>query len=171
MEGRFKELCMSLAANGLILAGREQNDASARKTVQNLLVSGKAAAKFEEIIAAQGGDQEIVRNPKKLPSAPIQLPIVSSQSGCIIAIDAQKLGRLAMRLGAGREKKEDKIDPAVGIELKKKTGDRVEYKEQIAVIHLRTESKADEASRDLLEAITIGDRPPEPSPVVYEVVE
>lgn len=134
-DERFEELCLTLATHGLLLAAKAHDNEGARKMADDLLNSGAAARKFEEIIEAQGGERKVVQNPGLLPQPRSIHSVHSVYSGDITSIDAEAVGRLAMSMGAGRVHKDDSIDPAAGIVLMKKTGDEVKKGEVLADLH------------------------------------
>jgi pyrimidine-nucleoside phosphorylase len=166
IDDRFRELCLTLATHGLILAGKAEDEPSARKSAEELLTSGAAARKFEQIIEAQGGDPRVVQEPDRLPSSRAICPVHSDQSGYVSAIDAEAVGRLAMDMGAGRAKKDDPIDPAVGILLMKKTGDAVRAGDTLAELHLSIEAPEAAWTERLQAAYTFSQNPPETRPVL-----
>ncbi len=94
-------------------------------------------AKFQALVAAQGGDPRVVDDPDLLPRAPVKLPVHATRSGFIFDIDAFELGLLAVELGAGRARAEDAVDPAVGFELRATRGARVKEGDELALVHMR----------------------------------
>jgi pyrimidine-nucleoside phosphorylase len=136
-EPRLRLLCVELAAHGLVAAEKATDLATARMQVEHLLVSGAGAQKFAEIVSAQGGPGDCDAILRTLPQAPIRQTVTSTFSGRVSGLDAGAIGRLCMALGAGRLVKSDPIDPAVGIELHVKTGDRVATGDAIATLYLR----------------------------------
>jgi len=171
VDARFRDLCLTLAARGLVLAGRATDDAAARVLLEALIGSGAAAEKFEALIAAQGGDPAVVRWPERLPAAPTVRRVRAQAEGYVQAIDAEAVGKLAMEMGAGRARKEDTIDPAVGVVLLKKTGDAVESGDALADLHLRTEEGAERFEEALRAACAIAPAAPTSQPIVYGFVE
>jgi pyrimidine-nucleoside phosphorylase len=149
---------LSLTIGGwmLLLGGNSDSAADGTEQLRRLLHSGDALAKFEEMVAAQGGDATVTRGPSRLPQAPIHLPVPAPASGVVTAIDALAVGVAAMRLGAGRVKKGDPIDPAVGITLRRKTGDAVASGDDLATVHARTEDDARRAVADVAAAYALG---------------
>jgi len=130
--------------------------------------SGEALEAFRRMIEAQGGDPHVVEDPEKvLPAAPVVRTIVADRSGTIAAIDAEALGRVSGDLGAGRKKKGDPIDPAVGIVFLPDVGDAVGDGEEIGTVHARTDADAEHAIGSVAEALTLVDDPVEPPPLVY----
>ncbi|NPV72364.1 MAG: pyrimidine-nucleoside phosphorylase [Pelotomaculum sp.] len=164
------ELCLSLGSVMLLLAGRAGNIEEGRKVLAGLLESGRALEKFEEFVAAQGGDRRVSEDEALLPAAGIVEGLPAPRSGYVRAVHAGKIGRAAMLLGAGREKKESQIDLSVGVVLNKKAGDRVQAGEPLAALHANDASRLEMAKETVLEAYTIGEQKPEPQPLVYGMV-
>ena len=141
-EPKFLELCLHLAAHGLVAVGKAANDADGLAIASDLLYSFKAWDKFAEIVAAQGaGYQCRVELLDSLPQAPIQYEVPAPQSGTVAAIDAEIVGKLSVEMGAGRHAKGEVIDHSVGIILHKKTGDAVKANNPLAVLHCRANDK------------------------------
>ncbi|MBC8142178.1 MAG: hypothetical protein H7Y38_12140, partial [Armatimonadetes bacterium] len=110
------------------------------------------------IITAQGGDQSVMDTPDAvLPFAPVQLPVVASRSGYVSAIAARRVGEIVVNLGGGRSRKEDAINPAVGVVLAVRVGDAVRTGNALATVHAATNSDAINAARELIEVFTISD--------------
>lgn len=141
---RFRQLCLTLAAEGLALTGIASGEA-AHEMAESLLVSGEALAVFRRIVAAQGGDVSVVDDPTKLPTAPVIRLVPAPTSGSVSAVDAAEVGKVVVALGGGRARKEDDIDPAVGIIVKAPVGARVEAGQPLAEVHARTAEDADAA--------------------------
>jgi pyrimidine-nucleoside phosphorylase len=158
-EPRFRALCVELAVHGLLAVGKASDPDGARTIVETLLNSGAALAKFEEIIAAQGGPVGVQAIEAALPQAPVTHIVGSAKRGAVIELDAAEIGRLAMRLGAGRIAKGDLIDPAVGIELHAKMGDHVAVGQPLATLHLCAQdaSQADLFAGELCAAFNLGE--------------
>jgi pyrimidine-nucleoside phosphorylase len=132
-----RELTLALAAEMLVLAGVEPDAAAARKRAEQALASGSALDNFRTIVAAQGGDAAAIDDPSRLPRAPHLVPVPAPTGGFVHAIDSYALGELVVQMGGGRAKKEDAVDPGVGIVLLKKVGDSVDPDEPIAHLHSR----------------------------------
>ncbi|MBC7323869.1 MAG: pyrimidine-nucleoside phosphorylase, partial [Moorella sp. (in: Bacteria)] len=128
------ELCLALGAQILVLAGQAADTGQAREVLLRLFKNGGALKKLGEMIAAQGGRPEVIADPDLLPVAGRQENILARESGYVQSLDARRIGQAAMLLGAGRQTKEDRIDPAVGLVLHKKTGDPVEAGEALATM-------------------------------------
>lgn len=133
------ELTLVLGAEMLVLGEIAANSAEAREMMAEKIKSGQALAKFQEIIEAQGGDSSVVDDLERLPQAPLVTDIISNDSGYISEIDAYGIGTAATALGAGRAKADDVVDPAVGIELLKKCGEKIEKNTVLARVHHRKE--------------------------------
>jgi pyrimidine-nucleoside phosphorylase len=162
----FTELV--LAASGHLLAlsdlGIDQPAGQARAAAA--IEDGSALDMYERWIAAQGGDPA----EKSLPVAPVVREVVSTRSGYVSAIGAIDVGMAALRLGAGRQTKEQAIDHAVGIRCLKKRGDAVAEGEPLAEIHARTDDAAEQAHTDVLAAYELGEKAPTPRPIVLETI-
>ena len=132
------------------------------------LDSGDALEAFRRMVEAQGGDPHVVDDPEKvLPAAPVVRPIVAERSGAIASIDAEALGRASGDLGAGRKKKGDPIDPAVGIVFLPDVADRLEAGQDIGTVHARTDDDAAACLRAVSNAVTVVDGRVEPPPLVH----
>ncbi|HBM5690363.1 TPA: pyrimidine-nucleoside phosphorylase, partial [Enterococcus faecium] len=117
------EMCYALGSQMVVLAGKAKTTDEARTLLQEALESGKALAKFKEMIQNQGGDPAIVEHPERILTARYTMELPAKQSGVVSKIVANELGIAAMMLGAGRKTKEEDIDHAVGLKLHKKIGD------------------------------------------------
>ena len=168
---RFRELCLRLAALGLRLCSVSADEESGYRRAQQLLDSGTALAKFRQMVEAQGGDLRVVDDPTRLPTAPIMHEIAAPTSGFIQSLHPRLIALAAVQLGAGRQKKEDPIDHAVGVEIFKSVGDSVEQGEPILRMHARTEASLQAVLPTLQQAITISPHPVEPTPIVLEQLE
>jgi thymidine phosphorylase len=157
-QGRLRELSIAFAAEALVaLQGKDADDA--RAAVTGVLDSGEAAEAFARMVEAQGGEARVVDDPwAVLPRAPVGRE-VPSEGGYLKEVDAEALGLAAARLGAGRMRKGDPIDPAVGIEFFPKVGDKLEGGQPMALIHARDEGAGATAEDRVRQAITMSDGP------------
>jgi pyrimidine-nucleoside phosphorylase len=160
-----------LAAELLVMSEVCPDRGAADAKVNDMLSSGAAAAKLKEMIKHQNGNPEIVDDPDKLPQAPITHEVKASSDGYLQAIAARQLGLAALGLGAGRLKKSDVIDPAVGIVLNKRIGDPIATGDVLAVIHAATEQGAKTAEKRILEAITLSTNAVQAPPEIAAWVE
>jgi thymidine phosphorylase len=161
-----RELTLKLAGEMLALAGPSASPEEGEKSAKMVVIAGKAYAKFQEIVEAQGGDPRYVIDPSQLPKSPRVHAIESPREGYVTALDAFEVGEIVVHLGGGRLKKDDKVDPAVGVVLLKKVGDRVQAGEPLATIHAR--DAAQEAIHSLQKAYRIGDEQPLRTPLLLE---
>lgn len=156
-EGRFDEVCLTLATLGLAEATGEDEDA-ARRRLQGLWVEGTALETFRRMVTAQGGDPAVCDRPRELIlTAPVQRVVAPSAAGVVDRMAARPVGLLSMRLGAGRQHVGDDVDPAVGIELHVEEGTAVEAGQPLATIHARDEDQAAAAEAALLDMIQLGE--------------
>ncbi|NPV26253.1 MAG: pyrimidine-nucleoside phosphorylase [Firmicutes bacterium] len=164
------ELCLTLGSQMLVLAGVVSNEQAARLRLKELLTSGAALAKLKEMVVAQKGDPAAIDNPALLPTAVEQIAVPCPSAGYVTRIEAEEIGHIATMLGAGRETKESVVDPAVGIVLNKKVGDRVEVNEPLAFLHVNRLERVEEARGRLIKAYSIGLEPPLPPKLIYGLV-
>ncbi len=163
---------IELGSHLLVLAGLAPDASAARTKLKTTLGSGAALERFRRMIVAQGGDGRVVDDPEAvLAKAPVSVEVSAPEDGWIKTIDALSVGRLCMRLGAGRQRKEDDIDPSVGIVLGAKVGDRVGRGSPIGVVHARNQADAEEGARSLLAAYGFSDEPVPAPALVYGTVE
>lgn len=133
------EMCYALGSQMVVLAKKAESIEEAREMLKEALESGKALAKFKEMIQNQGGDPTVVDEPARLLTARYIYELPAKTTGVVTKIVANELGIAAMMLGAGRKTKEDSIDHAVGLRLNKKIGDKVETGESLLTIYSNEE--------------------------------
>jgi thymidine phosphorylase len=157
----------ALAGELLVLGGLAADHVEAADAVERSLASGAAAERFARMVAALGGPADLVERPDRyLARAPVQLAVVPDRPGVVIDVDARAIGLLVVRLGGGRERAEDAIDPAVGLTDMRGPGDAVGPDWPIAVVHARSEADAEAAAATLRRVVKVGDEPPEVGPPV-----
>lgn len=166
----FVEHCLVVAEQMLILGDKARDTATARRILTDALESGRAWDKFVEWITAQGGDPTVLTDPPDLPHARLIEDVPAPRSGYIAGLDARQVGLTAVLLGAGRARKGDSIDLAVGVVLAAKIGDRVEQGQTLLTIHANDEHRLAEARERLLAAYTWSESPVESPPLVYQVI-
>jgi len=157
----FEEHCLIVGSYMLKLAGRNQRwqqPDDNQALLREKLSSGDAFAYFRRMIQAQGGDVRYVDDPALLPGADLVEPVTATQSGVIADVDALTVARASFHLGAGREKKGDPIDLAVGIEVFAKVGAAIKTGDVIAVIHANDADKLIAARLTLQQAFTFSDQ-------------
>lgn len=164
------EVTLTLGASMLVMGGAEPDEPAGRRRLEAVIASGEALAKFRELIEAQGGDARVVDDPARLPQARWQEPLPAGSAGFVQDVDAMEVALAALRLGAGRAKAEDRIDPAVGISALVKVGERVERGAPLGLVHANDREALAEAGARLRQAILIGNFPPPREPVIGEVV-
>ncbi len=167
----LRELCLELAGWMLHLGGASKTVAEGRQQSATLISSGMALEKFRQMIELQGGDARVVDNAKHLPQARYTLQVSSAKAGCLSSIQCEQVGTACVILGGGRERKEDSVDPAVGIVLHKKVGDRVAAGESLATIYYNAEAKAARAKQLIAESCAFADAPPATRrPLIHRVI-
>jgi pyrimidine-nucleoside phosphorylase len=152
----FLELCYQAGTIMLLQANVCTDPKDARKRLEDSIASGAAFEKFKEFVAAQGGDTNCIEHPEKLPQSKIVTPLICNRDGFITSIKATQLGISAMKLGAGRETKDDVIIPGVGLLVYKKIGDSVRTGDILVDIHHDNELST-EFINELSSSFTIGD--------------
>ena len=148
-----EELVVALAGEMIYLGEKAADPGEGKKRAAEILRSGAALAKFRELVAAQGGDPGVVDDPESLLVAPVKADVAAPSGGWVAAVDSYAVGLATMALGAGRVRKEDAIDPSVGIVLRKKVGDAVRPGESLATVHARSDEEADTAATAVLGAV------------------
>ncbi|MBG9770818.1 pyrimidine-nucleoside phosphorylase [Bacillus vallismortis] len=134
------ELVLTLGSQMVVLAKKANTLDEARAKLEEVMKNGKALEKFKDFLKNQGGDSSIVDDPSKLPQAAYQIDVPAKEAGFVSEIVADEIGVAAMLLGAGRATKEDEIDLAVGIMLRKKVGDKVEKGEPLVTLYANREN-------------------------------
>lgn len=166
----FREHCLQVAASMLWLAGFARDEDEGKEKAAAAIQSGKAWERFRALVQAQGGAVGYVDQPKKLPQARIVEGVPAPRSGYLSEINALVVGEMSLVLGAGRVKKGDPVDHAVGIVVHHKVGDRVEAGEPLFTIHANHEKPAAEVRQSLLDAHRWSDAPVPALPLFYDAV-
>ncbi|MBA3947310.1 MAG: thymidine phosphorylase [Herpetosiphonaceae bacterium] len=165
------ELCLALGAQLALLAGKASTTEDGYKLLTAVLNSGAAWRKFREFVAAQGGDLSTVDDPRLLPEATVVEPVAAPHDGFIGAIDADLLGLAVNALGGGRQRKDDRIDPSVGIVLVHKVGEFVAQGTPLATIHASHMDMFIQVHDRVQGAFHLQHSAPASLPLIYEVVE
>jgi pyrimidine-nucleoside phosphorylase len=166
----FKAHCVEIAAHMLKL-GQKANDLDvARRMAEKTLLDGSAWRCFEQLVEAQGGDVAYIRRPEMLPQAKLHHLITSPATGYILGVHARLVGEVAVNLGAGRAKKGDAIDHAVGIEVHIKVGDYVKTGDRLFTVHGNQQDIINQAHQDLLAAVSWNAEPVERLPLFYGTI-
>lgn len=168
------EHCLTIAQYMLQLAGQGQrwvDEQETRAYLTDQLQSGKALDKFKQLIESQGGDGSSIDDTSKLPLATIIEEVTAQQSGYIAQMGANFIAQAALELGAGRAKKEDVIDLAVGVIAHKNVGDTIKQGERLFTIHANDQTKLEAAKVHLQKAVTYSDSQVSPLPLFYDVID
>lgn len=163
------EVTMALGVEMLAVGNVESDPSKAREMLEVTRRDGSALELFARVIKAQGGDASVVENPEAvLPKAPHRSQLNAEKNGYVVTMDALKVGVAAMRLGAGRERKEDTIDPAVGINVLVKPGEHVVNNQPLMELMYRHPARLEEALTVLDGAVEIGEEPAHETPLIIE---
>lgn len=169
MPEDVKEVVLELGSYILKLAGKGEDINKNKIEIENCVNSGKAYKKFVELIHRQGGDISYCENTEKFEKARYQESI-TFEEGYISKIDAEKIGKIACYLGAGRIKKEDKIDMSAGIIVNKKVGDYIKKEDIVAKLYSNSKEKIEEAREMIKQAITITDKKVEKEKMILGII-
>lgn len=167
----LRELCLELAGWMLHLGGASKTVVDGKQQSAKLISSGAALEKFRQMVELQGGDARVIDDAKHLPQAQRTMQVSSAKSGYVASMQCERIGTACVILGGGRERKEDSVDPAVGIVLHKKVGDRVATGEPLATIYYNAEAKAARARQLIEENCVVADVSPSASrPLIHRVI-
>ena len=169
-ESDLTDVCLTLAAQMLCMVTGEDEKAC-YAMAKGAIADGSALNKLCEMISAQGGNAGVVDDFSLFKQPKHTVEISSEREGYIEHTDAEKIGLASVILGAGREKKGDPIDSSAGIALKKKTGDRVEKGDTLAIFYTDDESKIEEAKREFFDAFTFGNKKPPAQKHIYRIIK
>jgi len=174
MNGRgpedLRDLCLELSGWMFVLGNRTKSVAEGRKLAAEVIASGRARDTFREIVRLQGGDARVVDDAARLPRARHQSQIHAKLAGFITGIHCEHVGVASMLLGGGREKKEDAVDPAVGLVLEKKIGDAVKAGEPLCTVHYNDDARLDDSVALLEKSFQVGASAPPASPLVRKII-
>ncbi|WP_437625811.1 thymidine phosphorylase [Sorangium sp. So ce1151] len=162
---------LALAEEMLIAGGAAASAAEARVKLEAAIASGAAAEVLARMIAAQKGDPAVVQDPGRLPSAPVVVEVAAQDEGYVVAVDPLEIGLSAVALGAGRTRADQRVDPAVGIELAAVRGDRVDRGAPLARVHARGADDARAAAARVRAAFQLGPAPAGAPALVLERIE
>ncbi len=167
----LRQLCLELAGWMLHLGGVSRTVAEGKKLSEKLIASGEALDRFRQMVELQGGDPRAIDDPRKLPQAQHSITVSSQKSGFLASLQCEQVGTACVILGGGRERKEDAVDPAVGIVLHKKVGDEVSAGEPLATIYYNAETRAARVRQLLEQSYVITDSPlREKRPLIHRVI-
>jgi len=163
-------LSIELAARMIYLGKKAGTLEEARRTAEQLLVDGSGYQKFKDVVAAQGGNPQALDKFELLPNATGMREITSPRGGYVSLIDAEDIGKASNMIGAGRDKKDDAIDPAVGIILEVKVGEKVDAGSVLCRIYYTREDRVEEAAEVVEDAFRISAQKPDERELILEVV-
>ena len=168
-DRQLRELCLVLSATILSISYGWDYEVAYVKA-ENTLTDGSALNKLKELVAAQGGNTQMIDNTSLLPKCDNSLEIKANQDGFIQSIDSKIVGESAVLLGAGREKKTDTIDYGAGIILYKKTGDKVLVGDTVAILYADSDEKLKNAEKLFNTSYKIGDEKPCEQKLIYQTI-
>lgn len=167
----LRELCLHLAAWMFHLGGTSKTVAEGKQLASEIIASGKAFERFRQMVELQGGDISTIDDPSRLPSADHHIDVLSSSAGYVTEILCEQIGTACVILGGGRERKEDSVDPAVGIVVHKKIGDKVFAAEPLCTIHCHSDAQGARARKLIEESYRISVAPPVHKPsLIHRVI-
>jgi pyrimidine-nucleoside phosphorylase len=167
----LRDLCLELAAWMLHLGGAAKTIEEGKLQSAKLISSGAALARFRQMVELQGGDPRVIDEVKRLPQSKERIRVLSTKHGYVTSMQCEQVGTACVILGGGRERKEDSVDPAVGIVLHKKVGDSVAAGEALATIFYNAEPLAERARNMIETSYEIsGVAPSEPRPLIHRVI-
>lgn len=170
-KGKLYEVSVELASYMLLLSDKAETYEEAKIKVGQMIENGQGLKKMEEFIRFQKGDVSVISDYSRFPKAEIQMNVISERYGYVHRIDCEEIGKTSILLGGGRITKDSKIDLSVGIEIKKRIGDRVEQGEVLAVIYANQEEKGREACKKIRDAYTITDeKTMRVTPVICKII-
>jgi pyrimidine-nucleoside phosphorylase len=163
----FREHCLHVSAHMLVLGKRAPDLASGRRMAEQAISSGSAFQKIRVLVEAQSGDVTFVDDPHKFPKARFIEVVKSPRNGYLSEVNARTIGEASVTLGAGRAKKGDPVDHAVGFIVHRKVGDSVELNDPLITIHANDEAKLAEARGSVLSAFKWSSHKVDPLPLFY----
>jgi len=167
----LRELCLELAGWMLHLGGVSASVKEGRDRSMQLIASGEALERFRQMVEMQGGDPRVMDDAKRLPQATHTVDLKSAKSGYMGSMQCEQIGTACVILGGGRERKEDSVDPSVGIVMHKKVGDKVASGETFATVHYNVESRAKRAQQLIEQSCPVTEAPPAKRPLIHRVIQ
>src|SRR5438067_7296709 len=168
----LRDLSIELSAWMFYLGEKTASVDEGRKLAQQTIANGSAFEKFCEVTQLQGGNADALRDPRGLPTARNRREIRSQKAGYVQTIQCEQVGVGSLVLGGGREKKEDSIDPAVGIVLHKKVGDAIAETEPIRTLHYNSDARLNEAESLIISGYDIGSRrAAAPGKLIHQIIQ
>ena len=166
----LRELCDELSAWMFFLGGRTQTVVEGRELAREMIASGRARDTFREVVRLQGGDAGVVNDPSRLPHANHAARVQAKKAGIVARVHCEQVGIASMMLGGGRERKEDSIDPAVGLEIEKKIGDSLRAGDVLCSVHYNSDARLAEVVGLLERSFEIDETAPPAKPLVRRII-
>ena len=166
----IKEIITTIGSYIIKLAGKGDNLNDNKTRILENIKNGKAFDKFLELVQNQGGNIEYVKNVEKFEKAKYILPVTSKEEGYVYKLNAEKVGKISVDLGAGRLRKEDSIDKSVGIVLNKKIADKINKGDILAFIYSNNKQKGENAVEELLNAYEIVKEPVKKEEIILGII-
>lgn len=166
----LRTLSLDLSGWMLFLAGSVADVAAGKRLAEEMIATGRARDKFQQVIKQQGGDERVVGDAARLPRAKKSQLVRAPRDGFVGRIACEQVGIACVILGGGREKQDDVIDPAVGIVLAKKVGDAVRAGETLCTVHYNGESRLRETLDLLQKSFIVSEMPPQPRPLIHRII-
>ncbi len=165
------ELCVTLGTHLMQIAGAEEDETEAERRLRACIADGSAMKKFEEFVAAQGGNPDALKDTTLLPRAAYQSEVRAPNDGYVSTMQCEQIGLAALHTGAGREVKDAPIDFGAGILIRKKIGDRVAKGDVLATVFSNKEELLRGAEERILSSYEIAAEEPNVPPLIYRTVE
>jgi pyrimidine-nucleoside phosphorylase len=164
------ELTVALGGEMLRLAGVARDEQSGREKMKEAISNGRGLENLKKLIISQEGNPAVVDDPSLLPQAADKVEVASEKEGFISGIDSRKIGLAAIRLGAGRRKVEDPVDPSVGVEMLVRPGEKVEIGQPVVCLYTGIDSNIEGARMLVRQAFQTAEKPPEVEPLILEKI-
>ena len=171
-DPRLHQVVLALGSELLVTAGITPDQDQARRKLEKVLAEGSAAECFNKMVASLGGPSGFLEQTDQyLPKAPVIVEVSAKTSGVVSSINTRALGLALLRLGGGRQKPDDDVDPVVGFDQCRRVGEEVDRGSLLCRIHARDPDQAASVLSDVQRAIVVSDHTPKNSPVVVSVLE
>jgi pyrimidine-nucleoside phosphorylase len=167
----FYEHCLIIAAHLLEMGGKTATFDEGKNLAEKVLENGLAFDKFKQLVLAQGGDVRFIDEPDRLPKAGILEPVFSTRSGYLSMVNAKIIAEATILMGAGRAKKSDSINYGVGLEVKRKVGEKIEKGQLLFNIYSDDAENIGQVKSMLDSALEFSDTPTAPLPLFYDVIQ
>jgi thymidine phosphorylase len=167
----LRELSLELSAWMFYLGERTKSVEEGRRLAETMIAGGQAREKLRHGIRLQGGDARVVDEPNRLPQSRFHVHVLSPATGYVCGTNCEQFGIALAILGGGREKKEDAIDHAIGLEFHKRIGDRVEQGEPLVTIHYNADARLAEAQTMIAGSYVIGQEVPQKPALIRRILQ